>query len=154
MKYLCDFRMVLHVWDIDHDENGELIEWQPPAHEVLDLTTWKTGLLIPKINSKPLSTLLEERWNASEYDSSIGKDCIENSGFEDNVIKEYLGYTSGEKFYEIVGKYHCYSYQNWEGEWDFNDEITDVQWHEVAENDVKFLFTNYEDSPQDGNNYE
>lgn len=145
MPYICDFRFIIHVWDTEVDPlTQEVVEWTSPMHEDFMLETWRAGFNFlskeEKENFQKIFTNRRERGDpiASEM-ADYGKESLANSDTISHIIEAYIK-PKGEKFFEVTGKLHEHCYQDYEGDWDCETEVSDVEFQEVDEKDIDWLW--------------
>ena len=136
--YICDFRGILHVWDTDN-HNKEKVWYGKPCVEVLHTEEWISDFLyLPKrmvqkrVTGKVIC-LSEDPHKFRQSNSEYAKECMDESGIYDYIVETYIKPKGEdyERYYEVMGKYHFHSYQNYEGEWDSDDEVSRVKWQEL-----------------------
>ena len=71
--------------------------------------------------------------SAIEY----GKEMIQCGDIISRIIECDIKPDSNEHYYEITAKFHFHSYQTYEGEWDSDDDVSDLKFQELAEEDVE-----------------
>lgn len=152
LPYMCHFRTIIHVWQEDPDGEGRTM-WHPFAYESFDLVTWTDTFEFRCIkqyekDKKDLSKYLDHPSNIQLVEGSdsylndktlsscdYGKEMIESGDIISRIIEDDIK-PEGEKYFEIIGKFHFHSYQNYEGEWDGDDDVSELQFQEIAEEDV------------------
>jgi hypothetical protein len=121
LPYLCHFRAIVHTY-----EGG---------NEVLDLSTWTDGFTFRSIKEyekdkkEDLSDLLNHpsgiqilEGSQSYYNDGMtsatdyGKEILENGDMVSRIIEGDIKPDDEEHYYEIIGKLHYHSFQNYEGE--------------------------------------
>ena len=140
LPYLCHFRAIVHTY-----EDG---------HESFDLSTWVEGFEFRSLkqyekDKKDLLKYLERPFNIGMEEGSrsyfndgiasateYGQECIKNGDMIARIIEDDIKPDENEHYYEIIGKYHFHSYQNYEGEWDSDDDLSDLKFQELAKEDV------------------
>jgi hypothetical protein len=140
LPYLCHFRAIIHTFD--------------GTHEDFDLSTWVDGFEFRSLkqfekDKKDLSKYLDIVCNIKMVEGShsyfndrttsamdYGKECISEGDIIARIIESDIKPDDQEHYYEIIGKYHFHSYQNYEGEWDSDDDVTDVKFQELSKEDV------------------
>lgn len=140
LPYLCHFRAIVHTWD--------------GGHESFDLSTWVEGFEFRSLKQFEKDKTDLSKWLGQPGDikmvegshsyfndrtisaTDYGKECIGDGDIIDRIIESDIKPDDQEHYYEIIGKYHFHAYQNYEGEWDCDDEVTNVQFQELAKEDV------------------
>ena len=141
LPYLCHFRSIIHTYD--------------GGHESFDLATWVEGFEFRNIkqyekDKKDLSKYLDRAFNIGMVEGSqsyyndgmisaadYGKECLENGDMIARIVEADIKPDENEHYYEIIGKFHFTSYQNYEGEWDSDDDLSDLKFQELALEDVE-----------------
>jgi hypothetical protein len=150
LPYICNFRAIVHVWQEDPDGDGRTM-WHPFAHEVFDLATWTDGFefrslkqyekdkfdLSKYLNSEIQMVEGEDSFRNDGMMSAVdyGKEIIENGDIIHSIIEGDIK-PDGERYYEIIGKLHFHSYRGYDGEWDSEEDLSEIKFQELAQNDV------------------
>lgn len=156
MKYLCDFRLILHTWTDEPDGT----EWTTPQHEVMNSDVWDSRFLFrskkqKEEDSKSLSFWLDasresdkikfiEDTNAHAYYNvksmrsiDYAAECIKDYNIASLIVENDLKDSKGEKYYEIIGKLVEESWTDYWGECDSDFDVEDIQIQEIDEKDVE-----------------
>jgi hypothetical protein len=144
LPYLCDFRVIIHTWDFEFDRSTqEKIEWEKSQIEILKVETWSQGFNFISKTKRNTDFIMKSRDPASPLRLSkaeYGNDIIRT----DDILKSIVDDTikpSGERFYEIIGKLYEYTHgPNHENEYDSETEVGDIEYQELEESDISWLF--------------
>jgi hypothetical protein len=132
LPYLCHFRAIVHVW------NNIVEDVEDPGDEVLQLTTWVDSFEFrSKEQFEERKKILSlEDVHDKLYAKDYGKEIIDDSDIILGIIEKYIK-PEGDKYYEIIGKIHLFSSQNYYGEWENEDDTSDVRIQEIIQEDVE-----------------
>lgn len=157
MKYVCDFRFILHTWTDEPDGT----EWNKPQYEEIHSDVWDSRFLFrskeQKIkDNKNLSFLLNSASkNTDEIKFCVysntpsyfnersmmsidyANECISNYDIASLIVENDLKDSKGEKYYEIIGKLYDETWTDYWGECDSDYEIKDIKIQEIDEKDVE-----------------
>ena len=140
LPYLCNFRAIVHTYEC--------------GNEVLDLSTWTDGFTFRSTkqyekDKNDLSKYLNHssdiqilEGSQSYYNDGMtgateyGKEILENGDMVSRIIEGDIKPDDEEHYYEIIGKLHYHSFQNYEGEWDGDDDVTEIRFQELSKEDV------------------
>jgi hypothetical protein len=140
LPYICHFRAIVHTFE----------DW----NEVFDVATWVDGFEMRSIkqyekDKNDLSKYLNDSQSIQMIDGfqsylndntmsaiDYGKEILDDSDMISRIIECDIEPDKEEHYYEIIGKLHYYSFQNYEGEWDSEDDVSDIQFQELAKEDV------------------
>ena len=147
LPYLCDFRFVIHVWITEKDPiTKEEFDWSKPSYELFMEETWCKGFnfLPKKLPSKVFMFDETSRTNPiASRKAEYGMEILGNGELIDNIIEAYLKLKlkpNEEKYYEVVGKIHEYTWQCYEGDWDSECEVSAIKFQELDEKDINWLW--------------
>ena len=139
LPYLCHFRTIIHTYEGGH-EDFELSTWVDTFEfrNIKDYEKYKANEI------KYLDSFIKKMEGSSgcyndNFHSAIeyGKEMIECGDMISRIIECDIKPDSNEHYYEIIGKFHFHSYQTYEGEWDSDDDISDLKFQEISREDFE-----------------
>lgn len=160
LPYLCHFRIIIHIRKTDKYDDDETLEIQTWADyedfmfrskkqfekDKKDLSYWlKQSEGSDKIKfSKGTHGYLKTTLSNSE----IGEDLLKDSDIIERIIEHDIK-PKGDKYYEITGKLHFSSFQTYYGDWDCDEDVSNLKFQEIAEEDVQEWLKDNEGKPNE-----
>jgi hypothetical protein len=147
LPYLCHFRIIIHIWKTDKYDDDETLEIQTWTNsedfifrgkkqfekDQKDLLYWlkqSEGNDKIKFSKGTLDYITNTR-----PDEDTGYEHLNDSDLISRIIEGDIK-VQGNKYYEITGKLHLSFAQDYWGEWDCEEDVSDLKFQEIAEEDV------------------
>lgn len=151
LPYLCDFRFFIHIWKTEEFDDHEVLYLETSSNNFILRSKEKfekdksnlngylfnvsRGLNLPeniKFSEGMHMYLNGGSLRAEEY----GKELLSDGDLIQTIIKDDIK-AEGDKYFEVSGTLHEFTSRDYWGEYDSDYEIENLNFQEVAEEDVK-----------------
>ena len=148
LPYLCHFRIIIHIWKTAKYDDVETLEIQTWTNSEDFMfrnkkqfeKDQKKILLLGRTETKGdnkikfLKGTLDYITN-TRPDEDTGYEHLKDSDIIQRIIDHDIK-PEGDKYYEITGKLHFSSFPTYYGDWDSDEDVSDIKFQEIAEEDV------------------